>query len=74
MATMDELQCAGSIRRRIMRRIEGEKRNARWARLTCEQQWAELDRRLGVNKGATRQRTKLAKALGISYRPDKKAS
>ena len=45
------------------RRIEGKARNEAWARLSPQQKLDDLDLRLGKGKGATRQRTKLAKVL-----------
>lgn len=38
------------------KRIEGEVRNEAWAKLTPEQKLADLDRRLGKDVGARRQR------------------
>ncbi len=46
-------------RQRQVRREEGDVRNAAWRALTTEAKIASLDRRLGVDKGATRQRRKL---------------
>lgn len=48
---------------RERRRNEAEARNAIWAALTPQQQLAELDKRFGAGKGATKQRKKLAKKL-----------
>jgi hypothetical protein len=42
------------------RRQEANERNEHWAKLTSEQQLAELDARLGKDQGATKQRKKLA--------------
>jgi hypothetical protein len=43
------------------KREEGDARNAAWRALTPGQQQAELDRRLGKDVGAKRQRAKLGK-------------
>lgn len=42
---------------------EGRVRNEEWRKLTAVQQLAELDRRLGKDAGAKRQRTILASKL-----------
>lgn len=42
---------------------EGEERNAYWRSLSPAQQLADLDRRLGKDQGAKRQRAKLSKVL-----------
>lgn len=42
---------------------EGKARNEAWRKLSPAKQLQELDLRLGVGKGATRQRKKLAKEL-----------
>jgi hypothetical protein len=42
---------------------DGQERNAHWRSLTPQQQWDELDRRLGKGIGARRQRTKLSAIL-----------
>jgi len=46
------------------RRIDAEVRQEEWAKLTPQQQLAELDSRLGKGIGAKKQRAKLAKAIG----------
>ena len=51
------------MQRREEKRAAGEVRNAAWAVLTPTEQLKELDRKFGIDKGATRQRTKLAKKL-----------
>jgi hypothetical protein len=43
------------------RRTEAEERQKAWAGLTPVQQLKELDKRLGVGKGAARQRARLLK-------------
>lgn len=45
------------------KRIEGEIRNEGWRSLTPQQQLDDINRRLGVNKGAKRQREKLNKLI-----------
>lgn len=47
------------------RRVEGEARNVAWRALNPKQQLAELNTRLGVGLGATRQR-KLLAARGVA--------
>ena len=47
----------------VERRIDAEARQEEWARLTPQQQLAELDSRLGKGIGAKKQRAKLAKAI-----------
>lgn len=45
-----------------MRRSEAAQRNAEWRKLSPKEQLDTLDTRLGVGKGATRQRKLLGKA------------
>ena len=49
--------------RQSVRRIEAEGRAEVWEGLTPAQQIATLDRRLGKNLGAKKQRARIAKAL-----------
>ena len=49
--------------RQSVRRIEAEGRQSVWDDLTPAQQIATLDRRLGKDKGAKKQRARIAKAL-----------
>lgn len=49
------------MKQREEKKAEGEVRNAEWRKLTPAQQLADLDARLGVGVGATRQRAKLLK-------------
>ena len=48
--------------RKVQREQEGAERNAKWQALTTVEKVKELDRRLGPNVGATRQRKVLAQA------------
>ena len=45
--------------RKETRRVEAQVRNEDWAKLSTSEKLAELDRRLGVGQGATKQREKL---------------
>ena len=47
------------------KRIAGDERNAIWRALNPKQQLAELNTRLGIGQGATRQR-KLLAAKGVA--------
>ena len=49
--------------RQSVRRIDAEGRQELWDSLTPEQQLATLDRRLGKNLGAKKQRARITKAL-----------
>jgi hypothetical protein len=44
------------MKRKEQRRLEGEVRNDAWRALTTKDKLADLDRRLGIEKGAARQR------------------
>lgn len=48
--------------RKVQRTEDGVERNAKWQALTTVEKVKELDRRLGPNVGATRQRKVLAQA------------
>lgn len=48
------------------KRTEAAERNAAWSELSPQKQLAELDRRLGTNVGAKRQRARLARAARTS--------
>lgn len=47
-----------------IRREEALKRNAEWAKLSPREQLAELDRRLGRDVGAKKQRERLKRLIG----------
>ena len=47
----------------VERRIEAVARQEEWAKLSPQQQLAELDKRLGKGVGAKKQRAKIAKAI-----------
>lgn len=49
------------MKSRQQKREEAEARNEKWAGLTWEQKMAALDRRLGRDQGAEKQRAKLLK-------------
>lgn len=46
------------------RQEEGEERNAEWRTLTPAQKLSSLDKRLGIDVGAKRQRNKLQEVKG----------
>ena len=48
---------------RDVKRIEAEERNAKWQALSFEQQIASLDKTFGKDKGAAKQRTKIARQI-----------
>jgi len=48
---------------RNLRRKEAIARNNAWAALSCEEQLADLDRRLGEGQGAVKQRAKIARLI-----------
>ncbi len=52
-----------SRRKRAVRHQEALDRNSYWAALTPEQQWAELNKIHGKNRGASSQRKRLLKKL-----------
>ena len=43
------------------KRTEGEERNQEWRKLSDKEKLADLDRRLGVGRGAARQRKLLSR-------------
>lgn len=56
-----------------IKRKEGEERQAAWSKLTPQQQLDALDRRLGKDVGATKQRARLALAIEKSKHQPKPA-
>lgn len=47
------------------KRKEAEERNAKWASLTYEEQLTQINTLFGVDRGATKQREKIAKLVAI---------
>ena len=48
------------------KRREAEERNAKWAALSFDKQIAYLDKMFGKDKGAAKQRLKIAKQIEIA--------
>jgi hypothetical protein len=56
---------------RAERRREAQTRNARWASLTPAQKLDDLDVRLGIGRGAEKQRKKLNAAISAAKKEKK---
>lgn len=52
-----------AVELRDVKRAEAEERNAKWQALSFEQQLANLDKSFGKNKGAAKQRLKIARQI-----------
>lgn len=55
--------------RLAIRRETAAVRQAAHVQLTPTQKWAKLDERLGKNVGATKERARLVKLMGIEIKP-----